>query len=371
MKHRNTENQISKPILGLIAGVIMLLTALPVNAITRVRDVARPLGERTNALLGYGLVFGLNGTGDGGDSLVTMRPLIAMLGEMGNPVSVQDLGSGKNVAYVMLTAEIGRNGVRSGDQLDVQVHSVYNAKSLAGGTVIGILGGGGKFDKNFYGMVNGNIELPDANIPTNGVIKNGATMERDVIYEFWNEDFKTGEASFTLVLDDRHANFQMAKRVQMEINEEFAPTGAGLNAGQQQATTHASIIGPKNIHITIPAKQAKQVPMVIARILDLPMEFPDPDALVVINKRTKSVVITGNVELSPVSVLVDGITVQVPAPGDNGNDPQQLAGQEDTPIYLSDLIAALDALNAPFDSKVNAIHEINNANCLRARLKIQ
>ncbi len=115
---------------------MLLMCASPAAGLTRIRDIARPMGERTNKLIGHGLVVGLKGTGDSGNTLVAVRPMREMLEKLGNPVDMADFAKAKNFAYVLITAELGRNGVRNGDKIDVRVHSMLNAKSLKGGTLV-------------------------------------------------------------------------------------------------------------------------------------------------------------------------------------------------------------------------------------------
>ena len=120
-----------------ILATILLLCLIPsfAQGLTRVRDIARPLGERINQLEGLGLVTGLNGTGDGDDALGTLRPMVELLNNLGNPAKIEDL-DGSNIALVLVSATIGANGARNGDQIDVQVQSTNGAKSLRGGRLL-------------------------------------------------------------------------------------------------------------------------------------------------------------------------------------------------------------------------------------------
>src|SRR5438552_3455137 len=90
----------------------------------KVADITRIGGERTNVLTGLGLVYGLKGTGDGGDSMAAIRPLREMLERFGDPVTVKELSNAANVAVVSLTATVPSNGARDGDHFDVYVTSL-------------------------------------------------------------------------------------------------------------------------------------------------------------------------------------------------------------------------------------------------------
>src|SRR5688572_23871161 len=104
----------------LLAAALVLAIAAPTHAV-KVADITRIGGQRTNVLTGYGLVFGLKGTGDGGDYLPAMRPLAAMMTRFANPTQVIDLKNASNVAIVALIATVPSNGVRDGDKVDVRV----------------------------------------------------------------------------------------------------------------------------------------------------------------------------------------------------------------------------------------------------------
>ena len=158
----------------------------------------------------------------------------------------------------------------------------------------------------------------------------------------------------------------------MLIDEEFTPPGVQMGqAGSNEPT--AVILDPKNIQIRIPAKQAATSAMFIARVMALPVELPEPEATVVINRRTGTIAITGNVEIAPVVVHVDGLMIRVLNPSAAGQQPNP---REWTPLNttgegsvgLNELIDALDQLHVPFESKVNAIYAINRAHSLLGRL---
>ncbi|MDQ3441567.1 MAG: flagellar basal body P-ring protein FlgI, partial [Planctomycetota bacterium] len=100
--------------------IALLATTRPAFAV-KVADITRLSGQRSNLLTGFGLVIGLNGTGDGGKYLPAIKPLASMLGKFQNPTTVQELNNANNVAIVSLVATVPGNGVRDGDKLDVYV----------------------------------------------------------------------------------------------------------------------------------------------------------------------------------------------------------------------------------------------------------
>src|SRR5277367_5814470 len=116
----------------LIPVLLISLMAAPAFAV-KIADITRIGGQRTNVLTGLGLVYGLKGTGDGGDFMPAIKPLAAMLGKFQDTSAVTDLASAANVALVTLTATVPANGARDGDHLDVYVTSIGAASNLKGG----------------------------------------------------------------------------------------------------------------------------------------------------------------------------------------------------------------------------------------------
>jgi len=152
-------------------------------AAVKIADITRIGGERTNILTGLGLVYGLKGSGDGGDFTAAINPLRSMLAKFADPVTVAQLANAANVAVVMVTATVPGSGVRDGDHLDVHVSSVGAATSLRGGRLFvtpmqGPVPGG-----PVLALAEGPISLEDPSTPTAGVIKaaaGGAVMEADL-----------------------------------------------------------------------------------------------------------------------------------------------------------------------------------------------
>lgn len=373
----------SRCVMTWLALLWLLVLAEPLGALTRIRDISRPLGERTNKLIGHGLVVGLNGTGDGGDSLVATRPLREMLEKLGNPVELEDLKDAKNFAYVVVTAQLGRNGVLDGDQIDVSVESVYGAKSLRGGTLLLTpLFGSNYEDDRLYAIAQGPVSIPDAENPTGGIVKDGADIETDIVYMYVDDEKYAGRSIFTLVIDDDQANWQLAKAIADSVNEELAPVnmdGYMDEAGQAWAPP-ATVVTPKFVEVTIPAQQAAYAAPFIARIMNLTLNVPDPEAAVVINEKAGVIVLTGNVEIAPVIVHVNGLSIRVvePTPEPVAGQPQVKQsqwGRFDTTdrggVKLKQLMDALDQLNVPIEDKINTLHEIHRVGALRATIRTE
>src|SRR5882724_7321385 len=116
----------------LIVILVCLLVARPALAV-KIADITRLSGQRSNVLTGLGLVYGLKGTGDGGDFLPAIKPLAAMLSKYANPATVRELANAQNVALVSITASLPPDGVRDGEKVDCYVTSLGAAASLKGG----------------------------------------------------------------------------------------------------------------------------------------------------------------------------------------------------------------------------------------------
>src|SRR4051794_40293229 len=156
-------------------------TARSASAV-KVADITRLSGQRSNVLVGLGLVYGLKGTGDGGDFLPAIKPLAAMLSKFADPTTVKELANAQNVALVSITATLPVDGVKEGEAIDCYVTSLGAAQSLKGGRlfVVPMMGPTGAPDVKSglpFAMASGAVELEDASTPTVGVIKGGAVVE--------------------------------------------------------------------------------------------------------------------------------------------------------------------------------------------------
>lgn len=363
-----------------VIALLALGFAAPAAGLTRIRDIARPHGERTNKLIGSGLVVGLAGTGDSADSLATNRPLTSVLQHLGSMINPEEL-NGKNVALVTVSVTLGRNGVREGDPIDAHINSIGDASSLAGGRLLmAPLQSFNRADASLLGWAEGVVTIPNEDYPTVGLIKDGAVLEIDFFHEYIKFD-EIGRASFTLVLDDRVASFQTAKKVAMIIDDEMTPPGA-ISASYRDdpigVETIAEILGPRNIKVHIRPKQAENInasSLFIARILNLQIDVPDPEATVVVKESTGVIVVTGNVEISPVAVTLPSLVIRIGDPVPSASQrpfAETQWGRFDTTKVggnkLEDLLQALDQLKVPVQEKINALYEIERAGALRGRL---
>ncbi len=349
-----------------ISGLLIAaaFAVLPASAV-QVQDIARLKGSESNKILGMGLVVGLNGTGDGGKFAPAMRPLAEMIGRFVDPNTVwTELKDAKNVALVSITAELPANGVREGDRVDVRVSSIGPAKSLKGGTLFMVPLMAPRPDTEMiFAFAEGSVSIEDEDNPTVGVIDNGATLTRDIMTKHVHN------GQITLVIDDEHTSWPVARNLAQNINDELAPEGPRL----------ARAIDPKNVTVQIPMWERNDPSLFLSKlmVMSFPTSLMPIEARVVINERTGTIVMSGNVEISPVVISKKGLTITrlspIPVP-----DPANPASLEDHFVgldpadsggtRLADLIEAFNQLKVDAKDRIEIIKAIDAAGHLHAKL---
>ncbi len=330
------------------------------KATTRIKDISRIKGQEENTLQGWGLVVGLNGTGDGGSFLPTIRPLAQMLQLMGNQLGdggPLELKDAKNIALVLVTATVPAAGARQGDKLDCQVMSIGAAKSLKGGRLFmtpltGPIAG----STTVFAISEGWIAVEDESSPTTAVVHRGCRLEADFFNSYIKDD------KITLVLDKNHANFQLAQEVAEIVNQQQQFHGADGET--------ALALDPVNIEIKIPTHYRGDPVLFVSEIQQLQLLEIQGEARVVINERTGSIVIDGDVEIGPVVVTHKNVVVEAtgitPADRFFAVNP----GQRET-TKLQSLIEALGAVQVPNEDMISIIKNIERSGRLHARLIIE
>ncbi len=286
---------------GIIVGSALLLVVLyapPVQAV-RVKDLAAIKGVRENQILGYGLVVGLNGTGDKQQTQFTVQSLSSMLAKMGVALDPDQMQV-KNVAAVMVTAMLPPFA-RTGSALDASVSSIGDAKSLEGGTLLltPLFG----TDGQVYAIAQGAISVGgfsaggaagtaiQKNYPTVGRIASGATVERELNFSMEGKD------TFEVALD--HPDFTTATRMASAIEQQF---GEGTAQAKDAGT----------LELYVPPIYAEQLVSFLALVEALEVE-PDSAARIVLNERTGTVVMGGDVRVSTVAVAHGSLSVTISA----------------------------------------------------------
>ena len=363
--------------------VSMVITAL-VLAVTpacaeeiRVKDLGRFLGSRDNALVGYGIVTGLAGSGDSPRSQVTQQALKNVLGRLGANVSTGQLQS-RNVAAVIVTATLPASS-HVGDKIDVSISSVGDARSLAGGTLLmtPLLGP----DQRTYALAQGplvvggynfasNQNLQQKNYPTSAVLPGGATVESAVASQLVSED-----NTLTFIL--KYPDAGTAGRIADGINARLGPGNAfvrdesavGIHAGRTDLYRIISLI--EGVEVTPPS---------LARV--------------VVNERSGTIVAGDSVRISSVVVSQGDIKVSVATDnqasqpviyGDAGNgvrslivtntklevDSQESAAIRFPNTTVADLVAGLRRAHVDTRGIITIMQAIKAAGALHADIIVQ
>jgi flagellar P-ring protein precursor FlgI len=273
-------------------------TAIPAGATSRIKDIVDFEGVRENQLVGYGLVVGLDGTGDDIDSSpFTRESLIGMLERLGVKVNRGNIDlDTNNLAAVMVTATLPPFA-RQGSEIDVSVSSLGDATSLQGGTLLAtpLIGADGEV----YAVAQGGITIGGfkaagaaetivRGVPTSGRIVRGGIVEREIPFEL----NQLGSVKLSL----RNPDFTTAQRVSDAINAAIgAGTAVTLDGGTVQLNTSQFPGGPAAL---------------LTNVEQLPIE-PDQQARVVVDENTGVIVMGENVRISKVAVAQGNLTIRV------------------------------------------------------------
>jgi flagellar P-ring protein precursor FlgI len=304
-----------------------------------------------------GLVLGLKGTGDGGDYTAAMRPLMEMMKRFDNPVlSEKELKNATNVAIVSVTMRIPDGGAREGEKLDVEVTSAGAAKSLKGGRLFIVPMIVPRTDmKVVLGWASGDVVLDDELNPTKGTIRGGGVLTTSILPEEVKGDF-------TLVLRPNAANMETATAVADRINEEVSPQTDGEKV--------AIAVDSTSVHVNIPKVEQANTTAFIARIRSLGQLNVTEPAKVLVNMKSKTIVFTDEVELSPTTISLPSgnmtVTVASPASGGVGGDPSRA-----TTATLKDLEAAFNTLKVSPDDRITIVKMLHQVNSLKADLDVE
>lgn len=344
--------------------IILLFTALALaqdNPVLKIKDIAQLDGIRDNHLIGYGLVVGLDGSGDSLRSESTIRSIANMLENFGLTVDPYDIRV-RNVASVMVTADLPPFKA-SGDRIDANVASLGDARSLQGGVLLMTPLQGG--DGNIYAVAQGPLSVKsstDRFAQTSGqnvaIVVNGALVEREVEYN-WSENNQ-------IVLRIRDSSFSNANAVAQVINEYIPP-----EQGQSEV---AQGIDPGRVLVEIPTYAQGNLLDFVDTIfnLDVTVEMP---AKIVINERTGTVVIGHRVRISPVAVAHEGLSVRVNfSPSSEIED--QLFTQDQSIMMMQgsvtvlELVDSLNYIGASAQDIIAILQAIKRAGALHAELEV-
>lgn len=287
-----TRSRIS-PFLALTATLFVLLCAPSARAIS-LQNLARLEGQGESTVWGLGLVIGLNGTGDSGSVLPLARQVAALLEQGGNAIpDLEELAKSRNMALVMVTANISSNTSVSGDKIECRVQAYHSAKSLAGGQLfITPLRGPTRDDSFVYAYAQGPLVI-DPETPTVATLRagtgSGAQLVHDIRMPVIGDDWTVG-----LVVKPAYAGWPTTRLVAGMINQ-FRQGFA------EDARTIAKAIDERTIIVQIPLEERANWANFMGQLMgsiEIDESLLQLPARVVINERTGIVVMTGDVEIS-------------------------------------------------------------------------
>jgi flagellar P-ring protein precursor FlgI len=343
---------------------------------SRLKDIVEFEGVRDNLLVGYGLVVGLNGTGDTlNDGHFTKQSLEAMLNRLGVKPTTDGLDS-DNVAAVMVTAVLPPFA-RQGSRIDVQVSALGDAESLLGGTLLvtPLLGADGEVYAVSQGQLavggfeaGGDAETVTKGVPTSGRIANGAIVEREVVYDM------TSMTTVKLAL--RNPDFTTARRIAQAVNAYLG-------------TAAAAASDPTTVQVQVP--EGYNAVNLLTDIEQLRVE-PDQLAKVIIDEQSGTIVMGENVRISTVAIAQGALTIriteseQVSQPGpfaevgdtttvdrtdiqiDEGDDNRLTV--VDGGVTLQQLVDGLNALGIGPRDMITILQAVKTAGALQAEIEV-
>lgn len=376
MLDRKSKFSIITPVL--VAAVLFFTATSAANTASRIKDIVNFEGVRDNLLIGYGLVVGLNNTGDTlANGHFTKQSLQAMLNRLGVKPTDDGLDS-QNVAAVMVTASLPPFA-RQGSRIDVTVSALGDSSNLLGGTLLvtPLLGADGEVYAVSQGQVavggfqsQGDAETVTKGVPTSGRIANGGIVEREVDYDI--------SAMTNVKLTLRNPDFTTARRVSQAINA-FLGTSA------------AAASDPTTIQLSVPESYRNNVVNLLTDIEQLRVE-PDQLARVVIDEQTGTIVMGENVRISTVAIAQGSLTIritetqQVSQPGpfaevgatttvnrtnievDEGEERQLTVLQPG--VSLQELVNGLNALGIGPRDMITILQAIKTAGALQAEIEV-
>ena len=368
-------------VLALLAGGLQTThAATPADAPIRVKDLGKLQGWRENALVGYGIVTGLAGTGDSPTNRTTRQALANVYSQFNLTVAPEQIQS-RNVAVVMVSAALPAFA-RQGDAVDMTVNSAGDARSLLGGTLlltplkaangkVYALGHGPLSVGGYRYDANGNVV--QKNHPTVGSIPGGAVVEVPVTSQMMGAD-----NAVTFVLSE--PDYTTASRIAAAINRQ---TGLSLARARDAA----------GIEISVPEDQRGQLVNFLARVENVTVD-PDRRAKVVINERTGTVVAGGDVRISRVAISHGDLKVSIASEtgasqplvlggaGPNVRtavvtnsrvdvDEQESAGFLSSGTTVADLVQSLARLKVSTRDMISILRSVRAAGALHAELVVQ
>ncbi len=370
-RRQNTEHRLFLSVFYCLLSVFCVLSSARAE---RIKDIASFEGVRDNQLIGYGIVVGLDGSGDKGQA--TVQSIVNMLLKMGITINPKDINA-KNTAAVMVTATFPPFA-KPGTKVDALVSTIGDAKSIQGGTLLlaPLKGPDGKA----YALAQGPVSIggfsagaegtvTQKNHLTAGRVPEGVTIEKEV-------PFTLGSGTETRLFL-HHADFTTANKVAQEINQ-------ALNGD------YAFAVDPSSIKVIVPLQYNDNPVGLMTKVemLDVQVDMP---ARIVINERTGTVIIGDNVKISPVAVAHGALTIEIkkqqkvsqplpfaPEKAETVVVPEaEVTAKEEkaflvqiSGVTLGEIVRALNALGVTPRDLIAILQALKASGALRAELEI-
>ncbi len=361
----------NRAVRALLCASLALILATPARALS-VQEIARLHGQGETTLWGLGFVIGLAGTGDPSETIPLARQLARLLERGGNPVpKIEELAKGKNIAMVMVTCTVPKEGARRGDTIDVFVQSWHKAQSLEGGRLFitplqGPLPGQGVF-----AFAEGPMVFEGDSVTT-GLVRSGARVAQDISMNVIAPD-----GSITLIVEPPYAGWTTSRLIAGAVNADRM----GLD---ESAREIAFAQDDRSIKVHIPEAELSDPANFIAAVMDIRL---DPSLLslparVIVNERKSTIVVTGEVQISPAVIahkdlVITTLRPPVPATPENPaldrsrwTDVATTGGERDR-ARVQDLLEALKRLDVPVADQIAILAKLHKIGRLHAELIVE
>lgn len=358
---------------GLALVLAVALAVAPAARAGDLQEYVRLKGYEGNRLVGVGLVYGLNKTGDSmKDSTVTSQPYAQLLANLGNIRSdARNLAKTKSIALVFITAEIPSTGARSDDRFDIEIGTIGTATSLAGGQLVTsfLKSSVVPADRSAwvpYAVADGALEV-DTETPTKARVRGGARMVRDIMLSPFEGD------TVALVLHPQYAGLPTAAAIADLVNDELSLSGFSDVARVEDQGT---------VRVRIPSEAQSDPYGFVARMMTFPVpgDLIRTPARVVIDRANKVITVDERVEFRPAAVTAANLRITTITPPIEPTPEQPLADTvawaavatgeaQKQSMKLRTLLDALNELDVPFETQVAIIHALKRQNALKGEIQ--
>ena len=349
--YKGLESFGARLMLGVLLSIICALSLYG----QKISQVAQIVGIRENSLVGYGLVIGLNGSGDKSGSKFTMQSVANMLESVNVKLSANDIKS-KNVAAVMVTASLPPFA-RQGDKLDILVSSIGDAKSISGGTLVMTPLTG--VDGNIYALAQGNILMGESGSALSGTIIGGASVEREVGYNLYNQQNAT--------LSLKKTDLQNAIKIQQTLNEVF---GDAVAVAVDARTLKLN--KPENLSMV----------EFLALVEEVEVDYSHKERIV-IDEKSGTIVAGVGITIDPVIITHGDITIKIS--NEMPDDPEAVKLEDGTIMSkaqgtisstdgakptVSSVVKALQRMGATPRNVISILESMRKSGALRAEIEV-